>query len=126
MKEYVELSKARADLETELEALRKRSEEIEPVLLEQMSADGMQRVNAHGRTVYVHRQLWAKARGDKSAVVEALRGCGLPQYVTPESFNTNSLSAYVREIEQGEGELPTALKDVLELTEKYSLRVRAS
>jgi hypothetical protein len=120
------MSRLKADLEAELESTKKRLDEIEPELMQQMTCDGVQRVNAHGRTVYIHRQLWAKPKdGDKNAVCEALRGCGLGQYVS-ETFNTNSLSAYIRELEQQQQPVPEPLAAVIETSEVFRLRTRAN
>jgi hypothetical protein len=43
-----------------------------------------------------------------------------------ETFNTNSLSAYVRELDREERALPPTLAAVLEVSEVYKLRTRRS
>lgn len=126
LKEFVDLQKLKADLDAELESCKKRLAEIEPILLDQFSQNSTSKVTAHGRTVYVHRQLWAKAKdGDKQAVIEALRASSLTQYVS-ETFNTNSLSAYVRELEAQGVPLPEPLAATIETSEVFSLRSRTS
>jgi len=69
--------------------------------------------------VYVERKLWAKAKdGDKPAVCKALKRCRLGDYVE-ETFNTNSLSAYVRELDREGKPLSPALASVLDVSEVF-------
>ncbi len=86
----------------------------------------MERVSIDGRTVYVERKLWAKAKdGDKPSVCKALKRCRLGDYVE-ETFNTNSLSAYVRELDREGRQMPPSLVAVLDVSEVFKLRTRRS
>lgn len=77
-------------------------------------------------TLYIHRQKWAKARGgDRDAVVSALRAEGLTEFVS-ENYNTNTLSAYVREQDKNGETIPMGLTEVLEIATVESLRGRSS
>ena len=126
LKQFIALDERRRTLEAEIETIKAEAAEIAPRLLPQFEPSGMERVSIDGRTVYIERKLWAKAKdGDKSAVCKALRRCRLGDYVE-ETFNTNSLSAYVRELDREERQLPPTLPAVLDISEVFKLRTRRS
>jgi hypothetical protein len=126
LKRFVALEERRRQLETEVDSIKTEAAELESRLLPQFEQSGTERIAIDGRTVYVERKLWAKAKdGDKAAVCKALRRARLGDYVE-ETFNTNSLSAYVRELDREERPLPSSLRDVLEVSEVFKLRTRRS
>jgi hypothetical protein len=126
LKRFVALEERRRALEAEIEAVKAEAAELEALLLPQFEQSGLERVAIDGRTVYVERKLWAKAKdGDKAAVCKALKRCRLGDYVE-ETFNTNSLSAYVRELDREGRPLPPSLATVLDVSEVFRLRTRRS
>jgi hypothetical protein len=126
LKRFVALEERRRQLETEIDSIKAEAAELEERLLPQFEQTGMERVSIDGRTVYVERKLWAKAKdGDKPAVCKALKRCHLGDYVE-ETFNTNSLSAYVRELDREGRSLPPSLAAVLDVSEVFKLRTRRS
>jgi hypothetical protein len=126
LKRFVALEEQRHRLETEIDTIKAEAAELERRLLPQFEQSGTERIAIDGRTVYVERKLWAKPKdGDKPAVCKALKRCRLGDYVE-ETFNTNSLSAYVRELDREERPLPPTLAAVLEVSEVYKLRTRKS
>ena len=126
LKRFVALEERRRQLETEVDSIKAEAAELESRLLPQFEQSGTERIAIDGRTVYVERKLWAKAKdGDKAAVCKALRRARLGDYVE-ETFNSNSLSAYVRELDREERPLPSSLRDVLEVSEVFKLRTRRS
>ena len=125
LKRFVALEERRRQLEAEIDTIKAEVAELEQRLLPQFEQGGLQRVSIDGRTVYVERRIWAKARdGNKSAVCRALKRCHLGDYVE-ETFNTNSLSAYVRELERDGRPMPPSLAKVLEVSEVFRLRTRS-
>ena len=126
LKRFVALEEQRRQLEAEVDTIKAEAAELEGRLLPQFEQSGTERIAIDGRTVYVERKLWAKAKdGDKPAVCKALKRARLGDYVE-ETFNTNSLSAYVRELDREERPLPPSLREVLEVSEVYKLRTRRS
>ena len=126
LKQFVALEERRRTLEAEIDTIRAEATELEQRLLPQFEQSGLERVAIDGRTVYIERKLWAKAKeGDKAAVCKALKRCRLGDYVE-ETFNTNSLSAYVRELDREERQLPATLAAVLDVSEVFKLRTRKS
>lgn len=126
LKRFVSLEERRRQLEAEIDTIKAEAAELEGVLLPQFEQGGFEKVSIDGRTVYVERKLWAKAKdGDKTAVCQALKRARLGDYVE-ETFNTNSLSAYVRELDREGRPLPPSLREVLEVSEIFKLRTRRS
>jgi hypothetical protein len=126
LKRFVMIESRRRELETEIEALRAEAAQLEQALLPQFEHAGVDRISLDRRTVYVERKLWAKAKdGDKAAVCKALRRARMGDYIE-ETFNTNSLSAYVRELDREERPLPPTLAAVLDVSEVFKLRTRSS
>ena len=126
LKRFVALEERRRQLEAEVETIRAEATELEQRLLPQFEQEGFEKISIDGRTVYVERKLWAKARdGNKAAVCKALKRARLGDYVE-ETFNTNSLSAYVRELDREERPLPPSLREVLDVSEVFKLRTRRS
>ena len=126
MKRFVALEEQRHQLEAEIDTIKAEAAELEGRLLPQFEQSGTERIAIDGRTVYVERKLWAKAKdGDKPSVCKALKRCRLGDYVE-ETFNTNSLSAYVRELDREGKKLSAALATVLDISEVFKLRTRRS
>lgn len=139
LKEFSELTERNKQIEDELKANKARMLELEPVILEQMADVGMNNARINGRTYYIKRDLFAgPADGyDKVSVALALKASGLDDYVT-ETYNSNSLAAYVRSCKQeAEGGdtltteqirslLPKPLRAVLRVGENFRLGSRKS
>lgn len=122
LKEFIGLEQQKDELEARLKRVTSRLKQLEQPLLDWFGQLGLQRVTIDDRTAYVHRQLWASAKdGDTQGVCDALKDCQLADLVR-ERFNTNTLSAYVREQDRAGEPLPSALAAVLTVSEVFSLR----
>ena len=123
---FVDLETKRRELDREHKRVKEQCAETEARLLKEFEAAGMESAKVDGMTVYLHRQLWASpGEAGRDAVVVALKETGMDQYVS-ENYNANSLSAFVREMENTEQALPEQLANVLKVVEKFSLRTRQS
>jgi hypothetical protein len=128
LRDYQRLRDLQKSSEAEAEAYKSAANAIEAELIEQFGEAGMQNINIDGRTIYLHRSTFAqRAAGvDAEDVKAALRAAGATDLIT-ETVNHQTLSAYVRELLDDDGPgLPPALDGVLELGERYSIRVRAA
>lgn len=129
-REFGSLISEKRKLEARLDNVKEQIASLEPTLLNELVEAQVDRlpITLEGEkvTLYIHRQLWAKPKdGNRAAVVDALRGCGLEDLVK-EDFNTSTLSAYVRE-RLGDGEdLEAGLHNALWLDEVVSIRGRRS
>ena len=131
VKEFAALTARKKKLEDGLRSVKDEMSSLEPVLLQELTDNQLDRLpvttdDGDRITVFTHRQLWARAKdGDKEAVVKTLKDCGLADFVS-ESYNTNSLSAYVRECLANGDELPTELNKVVRVDEVTSIRGKRS
>lgn len=120
-RELVALKKEEDVIDERLAIIKKRRGELEAFLLEAFATTGQQNMRIDGRTVYLHRSLWAGA-DDKQAAHDALIKAGLTEYAT-RGFNTNSVSALYREWERDGTAPPPELEGVIKTGERYSVRV---
>jgi predicted nucleic acid-binding Zn-ribbon protein len=134
--EYALLDEEKRNLEEQLDDVKDEMKQIEEELLNVFEHKGISNINIAGKTIYLHRQLWAGYVNNIDEAVVALKNAGLGDYVK-ERFNTHSLSAYFRELyrereEEVEGIiepediLTPDLKEQIKLTEKVHIRARKS
>jgi predicted nuclease with TOPRIM domain len=135
--EFIELDEQRKGKEGEVEKIKERMAELEPEIMKRFENAGMQSMKSKmGRTIYIRRELWASAaEGAEVLLLETLKAIGLGDMVK-EKINTQTLSAYVREVEKDSfnGQavdpvelikvLPDQLQPALKVTQKFSLRTR--
>lgn len=125
---FAELAGERSEHEEEVGRLKKAQEELKGFILTRMQETGISRLRSekHSRTIFLHRQLWAKAQdGNNDRMFAALREAGMGDMIH-EAVNTNTLSSWVRDLAQEQDadipELPPELKDAVGVTEKYDVR----
>ncbi len=100
LREFVSLENRKKELDAQLKAVNQQLVELEELLVPQFVEDGVQNITCDGRVVYLRTDVYASAKdGDREAVVAALKASELGQYVS-ENFNSNSLTAYVREVKR--------------------------
>lgn len=117
------LVELRAEKDRLEEALKPVTTEIEAVtarILDRWSEDGIDSMRVDGKHVVLSRRVWARVI-DRARVAEVLRAAGLDALLTP---NAQSLSAYVKEMEENDQPLPPGFEGVIDRFEKYSLSVR--
>ena len=127
MKKLLRLDAQKKELEEELDEVKKARKEVEEKLLDQFAKAGVKSMNVDGKTVYLHKQLWATPKnkdGGRAEVCAVLKSLGMGREYVVENFNTNSLSAFVRELDEQNEELDVKLQRVLNVVAKFSLRVR--
>jgi hypothetical protein len=140
LKEFVCLENRKRDLDAELKATKQKLDDLEQALVPQFIDDGVQRMTVDNRTVSLAQDIYASPVGERADVVAALKASELGQYVA-ENYNTNSLTAFVREVARdvavlatregrpyGEDEvlqaLPQPLGTALKVSFIHSLRSR--
>ena len=118
---FAELDQRQKELNTERNRVLEEIAAIEAQVLEELVTSGVSSVKlANGLTVRAASQIWAKIH-DKGKAVEILKACGYEDFVT-ETFNSNQLSAVLRElIHTGEG-LPPEFEGVIEANEVFKPR----
>ena len=131
IKRFAELTAEKKKAEEKLRAIKDELSGIEPTLLQELIENQVDRLpvttdDGDRITVFIHTQAGARpVDGDKEAVVRTLKKCGMSDFVQ-ETYNTNSLSAYVRErLAHGQDLQPT-LKEVSRVDEVTSIRGKRS
>lgn len=99
--------------------------DLEAEVVQMFLDAGLDRVRLGKKTtVYLRTQLWASAtEGNYERACAALRAVGLEDMVQ-ERFNSNTLSAYVREQADLGIPLPGELTEAITVTEKHSVLTR--
>lgn len=146
IKKLAELQQKKKDLEDYLEIVKYDMKELESEVMEAFLAEGLQKFTVTittesgdkvDRTLYLHRQVWAGYRqneaGDgKAQLTQSLEQEGLA-YLTKKDFNTNSLSAWLREFDEGSDDpevlrakLPETIQDKIKISEVYQIKSRSN
>lgn len=134
VQQFAELYDKKKELKNQLNEVKDELAKLEEELTPEFEKAGVPNISVNGRTIYIHKQLWAGYKNSKEEALEALRKAGLDNYIY-ETYNTNSLSAYFREvyrdhedeygfIDDPEKILTPELNGEIKLTEKISLRSR--
>ena len=125
--QFAEAEIARREAEDVLDRAKARAKTIENALMENMLSMGVESARCSGLTIFVHKQLWARKNSESSTqdVCDCLKEVGLTSLVH-EAYNTQSLSALMREWEREGQEMPAALSQVVSSEIVTSLRSRRS
>ena len=121
IKELVTLDKEKAELDSRLDEIKQRRADIATVVEDMMIDAGIDKITIDGRTVHIASQIWAKVESTKEQVINALKEAGLEEYITV-GYNSQSLSAYVRNELEANQELPEALRGHLGHSTKTYVR----
>jgi hypothetical protein len=123
--EYVQLEHRRRVAENDLQAIKDRISEIEPVLLEHMGELGMQNARCDGLTVYQRRDRYVTKKSELTTqdVVEVLRKCGLG-YMISDGYSSSTLKAKVAEWQDDGAEIPEAIVACMNIGETIRLSTR--
>ncbi len=101
LREFVSLEYHKKELDADLKATKQKLDELEeriiPMFIEEGVPSMTVEVDGAKRTLSIYPDVYASPINDREEVVEALKASELDQYVA-ENYNTNSLTAFVREI----------------------------
>jgi len=134
--EMVELDHRRKELKNEMSLISGEISSLTEEMLPLMQSENLQRLTLHGKTVFLRRQLWASAArtmdtetgeevADTERAIAALKDAGM-DHMVKETFSTQSLSAWARELPEDDNMmpiLPPELDGAIRLTEKFDVRV---
>ena len=99
LKEFVCLENRKKELDAEQKQVKQQLDDLEDALVPQFIQNGIQKMTVDGRTVSLVHDIYASPLYDRDDVVAALKQSELGQYVA-ENYNTNSLTALVREVKR--------------------------
>ena len=121
--EYASLTTEKRKAEAEVDKLKAQLGDLEEKLVNSFAEAGIQNVKtATGQTVYLNREVFAKLVGDPAKARTALRRAGLGDFIK-ETVNSQTLRAYVREVEEV---LPKGLQPYIDVTEVFRMRMRSN
>ena len=121
--DYAALTAERRKLESEVNAIKRDLADREAKLVEAFAEAGIQNIKtASGQTVYLNREIFARLAGDQEEAHAAFRQAGLGDLIK-EVVNTQTLRAYVREMDEA---LPEGLRPYIDVTEIYRMRMRSN
>jgi len=117
IKTYLNFDRQRKKLELQVKDLKEKLAKLMPKVEEELLQAGVDSLKLDGASVWMRSQLWAKPKnGDYERACKALEEAGLSDFVR-ERFNTNTLSAYVRELRDNDQPLPESFDGVIEVSE---------
>ena len=140
LNKWLTLDEKKRRLKAELTATQNDLDDIEGSVIDQLIASKTKRISIDGRTMYIACDRYPKVKGDRAALLAAMKENGLGSFVK-EDFNSNSLRGVMGDwLEAFEAELtdeqraiftandaiPEAFRDVLEYSETLSVRSRKS
>lgn len=125
LREFIAHKQRISELEAELKKEKAAAAALEEPLIEALAEDGVDSMRVDGVTTYMHTQYWASKRDgvETEQVVDALRASGYGDLVA-ENYNSQTLSAVVRELIEQDEPLPEPLAEVIVSSPKTSLRIR--
>ena len=123
--ELIALHDRIAEANDNLDMLKARRAELVEQILDAWGEAGLDRVHVNGRTVYLRTDRYAKVE-DKQAAIKLLKLSSLGRGIVQETYNSNTLSALVRELLDERGGLPVTWEGVISYSEKSDVRVLKS
>lgn len=131
---WAKLDGEKRALKAKLTKVEADLEEVAPKVLAYFERTGISSIKVGKTNVHLRRELWVgKAEGATgAAIAAALRENGMADYVTSESMNVQSLSAWAREAVEGLAVEPKDLVDIFpeglrplcKVTEKFKVASR--
>ena len=124
-KQLIDLHDQIAAEEDKLKALKAERARVADQIIEAWQTAGLNKVKVDGRTVYLRTDRYAQV-ADKDAALRLLKRSPLARGVVQEAYNSNTLSALVRNLLDERGALPDTWQGVIGVAERYDVRVLAS
>ena len=127
VKDYARLERRKRALELELKQVKSRIDSLREPVLGYFQTHGIDSQKIDGLTLYLRRELWAGREDgiDNETAITALERAGLTEYAGPR-INTQSLSAYMRELDERGEAMPAELQGVIKLSEVWKIGTRES
>lgn len=114
--------------ERDIKALKDEKNSLQETLLEEMSEDGVPslKVDVGGTavTVYQKRMVVARNLQGPDATAQAVASIPAIAHMAALRVNSQTLSAYVRELVKADEPLPPEFDGIIEPYEKFSVEVR--
>jgi hypothetical protein len=131
LKEFADIYREREKIRAKDKELTSKLMELEPAYIEHMISFGTDKVSLKGgdslelsdKIITTCVKIEGSDKVDRQRVGKALRKAGLG-WLVGDSYNTNSLTAYVSELIKSGGKLPESLKGIVDASEITKLKVK--
>jgi len=118
---YAKLYRARKKLKAKYEKIGQELEAMQGPLLIHLADEQIEKVNlVGGYVVYTDTKIWPKLLASREEVIAALKASEHGDIVV-EGYNTNTLAAWLRELDMEEKELPEDLQKFIKPNRVTSL-----
>ena len=130
---FLDLEEKRDDCENEIKRLKSKVDDLNSQMqsigrqmMELFSSGDVNSIKVRGRTLYIHKQSWAKPKDkDLERACRILKEIGM-QWLVEEKINTHTISAHVRECDAQDIPLPARFSEAFEVSDVFSIRSRKS
>lgn len=124
---FAELKALKSNKDDEIKVVSKEIAELELELLEEFAMEGVPRVTVTSSgtdfTVHTKRDIRAHALQGPEGVARACVAAGLGHLVQPR-VNMQTLSAYLRDLDKADEDLPPEFEGLVGKLEQFSVGVR--
>jgi hypothetical protein len=118
---FIRLTLAKRKLEAKVKQINLILEHMAQPLIDHMVDEEVDKLSLKGGiTIKLDRTIWAKIIAkdefgavDKERVVAALRDAGLNELINAETYNSQSLSKYIRDLAKAQKKIPDEIADVV-------------
>ena len=116
LKEYGKTKVAIKKLEDKAKELKEKASMMEEGLIEHMLSEGIDKISIRDRkypglTLFIRTDIW-EGHTTKDEAIQALKDAGLGDMVQ-EGFNSQRLSAYIRELDRDNKPLPAEFEGII-------------
>lgn len=121
---FAELDQAKDEMEAKLKDIKKELETMSDALVNQFMDQQIQKISIKGGvTLRLDCKIWPKKKDGVSTpeVVNAIKAAGMPELLVKENYQTQSLAAYLRELDKSGESLPPELSAVIEPNPVYKI-----
>ena len=126
--EYIKLTKQKRSLETQLNAVKNSLTNIESMVIDYFTTEGIQNLKTTDGTAYlsmsVHASLLADENGEFEGAFAALKEANL-DYLIKQGVNSQSLSGYVRQQRKMEEPIPPGVVPFIRIHEQPRIGVNS-
>ena len=130
IRHFIKLLKLKKEFAKQVKENQTAINWIEPEIRNYFGDQGIERMTKDGMTIYIKRDLFAAIKDDQDGVpyshdqcVETLKMAGLGLYCE-EKVKISGLTAYFRELDEDETDIPDNLREKFEVKEVFKMASR--
>ena len=122
LKRFVELKNKVKEFEAVTDTLKDELKTLEAAIVEDFATAGIDKITINGQTIFIQKQIWAKVE-DKQKAIDMLKASEYYNHYVYETYNTQQISAVIREYIKNGDEIPPEFKDVIGYSETFNVKV---